>query len=66
MGPVHVEAAAPLPLFSRNAAGMGKRPRRYQRSCRRVKGVRSVLSLRNVEPKGEGIGDAVLFLYATS
>ena len=60
--PEHVEAAAPLVVFSSYAAGVGQRPGRFQRSDRSLKGVRSVLPLRNLEPKGEGIRDYLLFL----
>ena len=49
-------------VFSSYAAGMGKRPGLFQRSDRSLKGVRSVLPLRNLEPKGEGIRDYLVFL----
>ncbi len=49
VGPEHVEAAALLPLFNGYAAVEVKQPEPVIRYNRRVKEVRSALSLRNVK-----------------
>ncbi|MYC37050.1 MAG: hypothetical protein F4X66_09085 [Chloroflexi bacterium] len=60
--PEHVESTALLSLFSSLAAGVGRRPGRFQRSDRIGKGVRSLLPLRRLDLVIQGIRDAVLFL----
>ena len=61
--PEHVEPAAPLLMFNSYAAGVVKQPELVGvRSSRGVKSAKPVGLLRQVDPMGEGIRDAVLFL----
>ena len=61
--PERVEAAAPLSMFNSHAAAVRQRPELVSfRSSRRMKIAKPAEPLRRVDPIGEGIRDAVLFL----
>ena len=61
--PERVEPAALLLMFNSYAAGVGKRQEPVGvRSSRRKKSAKPVEPLRQVDPMGEEIRDAVLFL----
>ena len=49
-------------LFDSCAADMGERPELVVNSSRRVKFAKQVEPLRQLDPMGEGIRDALLFL----
>ena len=60
--PERREPAAPLLLLGSRAAGIGRQPELVVVSDRRMKIAKQVNPLRPVDPMGEGIRDAVLFL----
>ena len=61
-GPERVEATAPLPLPGSFAAAVGGSQSHVAGSGRRVKIAKQVQPLRQLDPMGEKIRDAVLFL----
>ena len=64
--PERVKPAAPLLVFNRHAAGVKEQREPFARPSRRMKIAKQVNPLRQVNPMGEEIRDAVLFLSATS
>lgn len=65
--PERVEPAAPLLMFNSYAAGVGKRPELVAfRSNSTVKIAKQDGPLRLVDPMGEGVRDAVLFLFVAT